>query len=62
MFLLLSRLMESITLQRLFRPQCRCKARLGTPRECCHSWGYRTHPKELGNNFENPSKYCEILY
>ena len=25
-------------------------------------WGYRTHPKELGNNFENPSKHWEILY
>ena len=25
-------------------------------------WGYRTHPKELGNNFENSSKHWEILY
>ena len=25
-------------------------------------WGYRTHPKELGNNFKNPSKHWEILY
>ena len=25
-------------------------------------WGYRTHPKELGNNFENTSKYWDILY
>ena len=25
-------------------------------------WGYRTHPKVLKDNFENPSKYWEIFY